>query len=154
MRREKVDLGHLAAELCDEMRHNEPGRQVDMTIGEGCHCEGDPRLLRILLQNLLENAWKYSARNPHPEIAFGRNVENGETVFFVRDNGVGFDMQYADRLFAPFQRLHPKEFGQERPGRLAHRPPPRRRGRAEPGNKASSPLHPGPQGRGGGCGRR
>ncbi len=127
MRREKVDLGQLAAELRDEMRHNDPERQVDVTIGEGCHCEGDSRLLRILLQNLLENAWKYSARNPHPEIAFGRSVENGETVFFVRDNGVGFDMKYADRLFAPFQRLHsPEDFagsgiGLATVARIAHR---------------------------------
>jgi signal transduction histidine kinase len=111
MRRESVDLGRLAAELQDEMRQNDPGRQVDMAIGQGCKCEGDPRLLRILLQNLLENAWKYSAKTPHAEIEFGCNDEKGEAVFFVRDNGVGFDMDYADRLFAPFQRLHgPEEF--------------------------------------------
>jgi light-regulated signal transduction histidine kinase (bacteriophytochrome) len=142
MRREKVDLGHLAAELRDEMRQNDPGRQVDMAIGEGCHCEGDPRLLRILLQNLLENAWKYSARSPLPQIAFGCSVESGETVFFVRDNGVGFDMKYADRLFAPFQRLHsPEEFagsgiGLATVSRIVHRHGGRVWAEAEPGKGA------------------
>jgi light-regulated signal transduction histidine kinase (bacteriophytochrome) len=63
------------------------------------------------LQNLLENAWKYSSKSPDPHIEFGRSSDNGETVFFVRDNGVGFDMKYAGKLFAPFQRLHnPEEF--------------------------------------------
>jgi PAS domain S-box-containing protein len=142
MRREKVDLGHLAAELRDEMRQNDPGRQVDMAIGESCHCEGDPRLLRILLQNLLENAWKYSARSPLPQIAFGCSVESGETVFFVRDNGVGFDMKYADRLFAPFQRLHsPEEFagsgiGLATVSRIVHRHGGRVWAEAEPGKGA------------------
>ena len=71
----------------------------------------DPQLLRVLMQNLLENAWKYSARQTAPRIAFGQEQIDGEPVFFVRDNGVGFDMQYAGRLFTPFQRLHkPEEY--------------------------------------------
>ncbi len=111
MRRENVDLGHLAAELLEEMHHGDPRRQVEAAIGEACHAEGDPRLLRILLQNLLENAWKYTSKSPGPHIEFGRSTVNGETSFFVRDNGVGFDMKYAGKLFAPFQRLHsPQEF--------------------------------------------
>ena len=112
MRREQVDLGQLAAELLEEMRQTEPGRQVEMTIAADCRVEGDPRLLRILLQNLLENAWKYTGRQPQARIEFGRErLETGETAFFVRDNGVGFDMKYADRLFSPFQRLHsPEDF--------------------------------------------
>lgn len=127
MRRETVDLGRLATELLEEMAHGDPVRQVAWTIGTGCVCQGDPRLLRILLQNLLENAWKYSARTARPNIAFGCTVEGGETVFYVRDNGIGFDMQYADRLFTPFQRLHVREefegsgIGLATVARIAHR---------------------------------
>ncbi|MBL8503966.1 MAG: hypothetical protein JNL78_11040 [Rhodocyclaceae bacterium] len=108
MQRESVDLGRLAAELLEEQRQSDPGHQVEAAIGE-CRAEGDPRLLRILLQNLIENAWKYSSRSPAPHIAFGCTREGIETVFFVRDNGVGFDMQFAGKLFAPFQRLHSAE---------------------------------------------
>ena len=81
-------------------------------IAPDCVTEGDPKLLRILMQNLLENAWKYSARQAEARIEFGQErLATGETAYFVRDNGVGFDMQYADRLFTPFQRLHkPEEF--------------------------------------------
>ena len=112
MRREKVDLGNLATELLDEMRQTHPNRRVEGAIAPGCETDGDPRLLRVLMQNLLENAWKYTARQAHARIEFGRErLDTGETAFFVRDNGVGFDMKYADRLFTPFQRLHkPEEF--------------------------------------------
>ena len=108
MQRESVDLGRLAAELLEELRQSDPGRRIEAAIGE-CRAEGDPRLLRILLQNLIENAWKYSSRSPAPHIAFGCTREGSETVFFVRDNGIGFDMQFAGKLFAPFQRLHSAE---------------------------------------------
>ena len=112
LRHENVDLGRIAVELLDEMRENDPGRQTEATIAPNCVAEGDPKLLRVLMQNLLENAWKYSARKAEARIAFGKEqLATGETAYFVRDNGVGFDMQYADRLFAPFQRLHkPEEF--------------------------------------------
>jgi hypothetical protein len=111
MRRLPVDLSQLAAELLEERARAQPGHRVSLSIAQGCSAKGDPQLLRVLMQNLLENAWKYSSKSPAPRIEFGCARENNETVFFVRDNGVGFDMKYAERLFAPFQRLHsPEEF--------------------------------------------
>jgi PAS domain S-box-containing protein len=111
MRRVAVDLSQVAAEVIEERARAEPERKVEVAIESGCTAQGDPQLLRVLMQNLLENAWKYTRRTEPARIAFGRETREGETVFFVRDNGVGFDMQYAERLFAPFQRLHrPEEF--------------------------------------------
>ena len=111
MRRTKVDLSRLAHEVLDELAQAAPDRPVGIDIAEGCAAFGDPQLLRVMMQNLLENAWKYSGREAAPRIAFGREAIDGEAVFFVRDNGVGFDMKYAGRLFTPFQRLHrPEEF--------------------------------------------
>ena len=127
MRRVRVDLSQIAAEAIEERARVEPGRRVEVSIEPGCIALGDPQLLRVLMQNLLENAWKYSAKQAAPKIAFGREARDGETVFFVCDNGVGFDMQYADRLFSPFQRLHkPEEFegsgiGLATVARVAHR---------------------------------
>jgi PAS domain S-box-containing protein len=111
MRRVTVDLSRIAAEVIEERARVESDRKAEITIAPGCTAQGDPQLLRVLMQNLLENAWKYSRRAEPARIAFGQETRDGETVFFVRDNGVGFDMQYAERLFAPFQRLHrPEEF--------------------------------------------
>ena len=112
MRRSKVSLTRLAHEVLEELAQSAPARQVETAIEEGCVAFGDPQLLRIMMQNLLENAWKYTGREAAPRIAFGRETKEGDVVFFVRDNGAGFDMKYADRLFSPFQRLHqPEEFG-------------------------------------------
>ncbi|MDP1653172.1 MAG: ATP-binding protein, partial [Rhodocyclaceae bacterium] len=111
MRRSQVDLSRLAHEILDELKQGAPARTLTVSIAEGCTAFGDPQLLRVMMQNLLENAWKYSGREAAPRIEFGREAQDGETVLFVRDNGVGFDMKYADRLFTPFQRLHkPEEF--------------------------------------------
>ncbi len=111
MRRGQVDLSRLAREIVEEQAHGAPERAVEVAIAEGCTAFGDPQLLRVMMQNLLENAWKYSGKEAAPKIEFGRETRDGEAVFFVRDNGVGFDMKYADRLFTPFQRLHkPEEF--------------------------------------------
>ncbi len=111
MRRTHVDLSQLAREILDELAHGAPGCAIEASIAPDCTAFGDPQLLRVLMQNLLENAWKYSGRQAAPKIAFGRETADGEAVFFVRDNGVGFDMKYAGRLFTPFQRLHkPEEF--------------------------------------------
>ena len=111
MRRVRVDLSQIAAEIIEERSRAEPGHRVAVTLAPDCTAHGDPQLLRVLMQNLLENAWKYSAKKADPVIEFGRETIDGEPVFFVRDNGVGFDMKYADRLFTPFQRLHrPEEF--------------------------------------------
>ena len=111
MRRESVDLGRLAAELNEEIARAWPGKQPAISLPGRCLAEGDPQLLRLMLQNLLENAWKYSGRNPAPEIEFGCETLDGRQVCYVRDNGVGFDMAHAGRLFTPFQRLHkPEDF--------------------------------------------
>lgn len=111
MHRVPVDLSHLAAELIEERARAEPQHKVSVWIAPDLQAVGDPQLLRVMMQNLLENAWKYSAKRPLPRIEFGRERQEDEDVFFVRDNGVGFDMKYVDRLFTPFQRLHrPEEF--------------------------------------------
>ncbi len=103
---EDLDLVPLAAEIVDELRAGEPQREVRLALPEALPVRGDQRLLRIMLENLLANAWKYTKpRNP-AEIALGISEEGGETVYWVRDNGVGFDMAYADKLFGVFQRLH------------------------------------------------
>jgi PAS domain S-box-containing protein len=111
MRRERVDLSGLANELIDEMARGKPQRRPTVSVAPDCVANGDPQLLRLMMQNLLENAWKYSSKCTSPKIEFGCEAVDGTTVFFVRDNGVGFDSKFADRLFAPFQRLHkPEEF--------------------------------------------
>lgn len=107
MDRRGVDLSGLAQGVLDELRQAHPDRQVDARIEEGLQAEGDPVLLRMVLQNLLGNAWKYTARRPQARIEFGASADAGRGArFYVRDNGAGFDMRYADKLFAPFQRLH------------------------------------------------
>jgi PAS domain S-box-containing protein len=106
-----VDLSALAGEIVDELRQGSPQRRVAVEIAPGLSAHGDPRLLRIALQNLLENAWKYTGRTAGARIEFGCGHASDERVFHVRDNGAGFDMAYAHKLFAPFQRLHsPHEF--------------------------------------------
>ena len=90
----EVDLGALAAEIVGELRQGVPQRRIEVAIAGGLRATGDPQLLRIALQNLIENAWKYTRRTDPARIAFGtEKVSPGETAFFVRDNGVGFDMQ-------------------------------------------------------------
>ena len=106
LNREPVDLSGLARDVADELHRLEPQRRVEMHIADDLKAEGDPRLLRVALENLLGNAWKYTAKRPQAMIEFGRNEANGNSSFFVRDDGVGFDMQYVGKLFAPFQRLH------------------------------------------------
>lgn len=107
MRRVGVDLSALAGEIVEELRQGEPEREVAIDLAPNCRANGDPQLLRVLLENLLGNAWKYSRHTAGARIAFGRD----ERGYFVRDNGAGFDMAYAEKLFMPFQRLHnPAEF--------------------------------------------
>lgn len=100
----RVDLGAFAREIIDELAAESKTRTVHARVGEDLFAQGDPRLLRLLLQNLLGNAWKYTAHTLEPEIVFNRSAANGE--FFVSDNGAGFDGDRADQLFKPFQRLH------------------------------------------------
>jgi len=106
MREQEVDLSGLVALLLGRMAEAEPGRQVEIRIRPGVTVTADGQLLRIALENLLENAWKFTGRTPAPRIEFGMTNVGGEPTYFIRDNGAGFDMAYADRLFGPFQRLH------------------------------------------------
>lgn len=105
---ESVDLTALCNDVMDELRQADPHRAVDVSLEEGLHCTGDVGLLRQMLVNLLGNAWKFTARTPHPRICVGREPGTASTAsaFFVRDNGAGFDMKFAGRLFLPFERLH------------------------------------------------
>lgn len=106
LKRENIDLSALAGEVIDELRKQEPDRIVQCTIQPDMIAWGDARLLRIVLDNLLGNAWKFTGKRPKAQIEFGMHRQNGEAVYFVRDNGAGFDMAYAEKLFGAFQRLH------------------------------------------------
>ena len=122
MRCEAVDLSALARDVERELRHDQPERAVDFQITSGLVAQGDPPLLRSLLQNLLGNAWKFTAHCPLARIELGTDSDirgptsdsrfeesaghRSQVVYFVRDNGAGFDMRYASKLFTPFQRLH------------------------------------------------
>ncbi len=111
MRSQTVNLSKLAGEIAEKLKEREPERTVKFTIEADVTAMGDKRLLRIALQNLFDNAWKFTSKRINAEISFGQ-IRNGEkTEYFVRDNGAGFDMAYADKLFGVFQRLHTtKEF--------------------------------------------
>jgi signal transduction histidine kinase len=106
LRRERVDLSALARSIRNELARSAPERRVEMTIANGLEAEADARLVRILMENLLDNAWKFTSGTPRARIEVGARDEAGEQTFFVRDNGAGFDMARADKLFVPFQRLH------------------------------------------------
>src|SRR2546430_2724637 len=96
----------MAREIAAELQRATPDRHVEFTIAQGLEARGDTRLLRVALENLLGNSWKYTAKQPRPRIEFGSSEGNGGRAFLVRDNGAGFDMRYADKLFGVFQRLH------------------------------------------------
>jgi light-regulated signal transduction histidine kinase (bacteriophytochrome) len=102
-----LDLTRLAEEVVADLRHAEPLREVEVTVEPGLRAHADLVLMRTLLQNLIGNAWKYTARTPSPRIEVGAMAKDGERVYFVRDNGAGFDLRDATRLFGAFQRLHP-----------------------------------------------
>jgi light-regulated signal transduction histidine kinase (bacteriophytochrome) len=104
--RQPVDLSQLAGYVVEDLRRQSSERKVDVSIASGLQTHGDPTLLRMVLENLLGNAWKYSSKKPAAQIWFERTLHEGRTVFSVRDNGAGFDMRFADRLFGVFQRLH------------------------------------------------
>lgn len=101
-----VDLSALARKIGADLTSLEPGRVVRLIVPDGLTADGDPRLLHVLLENLIGNALKFTSRRPEATIELGRTERDGETVFFVKDDGVGFDMTYASKLFLPFQRLH------------------------------------------------
>ena len=112
LRREGVDLSRLASGIAEELAATEPGRSVNWRIQPGVFAQGDTALLRTVLGHLLHNAWKFTAGVPAARIEFGTAAGASGPVYFVRDNGAGIDMSYADKLFKPFQRLH-------RPGQFA-----------------------------------
>ena len=104
--RQPVNLSHLATYVVEDLRRQSPERAVTVHIEAGLQAQGDPTLLRMVLENLLGNAWKYSAKKPAAQIWLERGLHDGQPVYTVGDNGAGFDMRFADRLFGVFQRLH------------------------------------------------
>jgi PAS domain S-box-containing protein len=103
---EPLDLSAVAREAFGRLAASEPNRAVDVHVQDDLHADMDGRLARALLQNLLSNAWKFSGKVLSPRVEFGATHKDGTSAFFVRDNGAGFDMAFANKLFAPFQRLH------------------------------------------------
>jgi two-component system sensor histidine kinase/response regulator len=104
--REPVDVSAIATEVCDELRAEQPNRHVSVSIADSLNVSGDRRLVRLLVGNLIDNAWKFTSKEPAAVIEVGSELVDGESRTFVRDNGVGFDMIYGHKLFGAFQRLH------------------------------------------------
>jgi len=104
--REQCDISAMATDVVEEIRAASPERKVDVVVAGGMTASADPRLARILLANLVGNAWKFTGREPAARVEVGSEMVDGDTRMFVRDNGVGFDMIYAHKLFGAFQRLH------------------------------------------------
>ncbi len=104
-----TDLGALAREIVAELREQQPDRNLDVRIAEGLVADADPDFIRIALANLLSNAVKFTGNQAAPRIDFASETRDGEVVYYVRDNGAGFDMMYADRVFRPFERLHSQD---------------------------------------------
>lgn len=102
----ELDLTEMAKNIISELRNLEPGRRVEVLVHENLEAYGDQVLMKVTLENLLGNAWKYTSKKEVAQIEFGKTIKNDMEVFFVRDNGAGFDMDYAKKLFTPFQRLH------------------------------------------------
>jgi light-regulated signal transduction histidine kinase (bacteriophytochrome) len=107
MHLESVDLSRVASRICTALQQAHPNQQVDFAIQPGLRAQADPQLLQVVLENLLNNAWKFTSKHPQARIEFGAiSQANDIPIYFVRDDGVGFDMTYTDKLFGPFQRLH------------------------------------------------
>jgi signal transduction histidine kinase len=103
---QSIDLSRIAAEIAEELKQSAPQRKVDFKIEEELSANGDLFLIKMALRQLLDNAWKFTSSKDAAVIEFGAENHNGKDVYFVRDNGAGFDADQADRLFHPFQRLH------------------------------------------------
>lgn len=111
LQRENVNLSNLARRFYEELKTSDPARNIDFAIEPDLVAGIDSGLARILLENLIRNAWKFTSKNDHSKLELGVLRRNGIQIFFVRDNGAGFDMKEAPWLFRPFQRLHSeKEF--------------------------------------------
>jgi two-component system, sensor histidine kinase and response regulator len=113
LRDQEVDLSEVAELVVSRLQEGQPNRPVEVKIRPGVVVTGDGQLLKIALENLLQNAWKFTGKQADPRIEFGVTQTSGEPTYFIRDNGAGFEMTYAARLFGPFQRLHSQ---QEFPG--------------------------------------
>jgi signal transduction histidine kinase len=100
-----IDLSALAQSILDNLTHGSD-RRVERVVADNCTALADEGLITVVMENLLRNAWKYTSRRDPARIEFGCRNEGEETIFFIRDNGAGFDSRYIDRLFRPFQRLH------------------------------------------------
>jgi light-regulated signal transduction histidine kinase (bacteriophytochrome) len=107
--RRDFDLTALATEIVNNLRRADPSRHMDVTVQPGMATNGDPALVHLVLENLIGNAWKFTGRTESARIEVGEQPDSDGPVYFVRDNGAGFDMQYADKLFQAFQRLHHRE---------------------------------------------
>lgn len=105
----EANLSHMVRSIIDDMQKTQPDRLVNIIIAEDLIESVDPRLIRLVFENLLNNAWKFTAKNDKSKIEFGQMNKNGKPVYFIRDNGAGFDMKYVHKLFSPFQRLHSTE---------------------------------------------
>jgi signal transduction histidine kinase len=111
MRRVRVDIAALAREVVTALQQECPDRKMEAAIASDMEVEGDPGLLKIALENLVGNSWKFTSKSPAAKIEIGVEQDAGRPVYFVRDNGAGFSMSHAEKLFRPFQRLHAeKEF--------------------------------------------
>ncbi len=106
LKRENIDLSGMALKILKDLSTAQPERKIRFEVQENIRAYGDTRMLEIVLNNLLGNAWKFTQRDPAAFVEFGCSQANGETFYYVRDNGVGFDMTYASKLFGAFQRLH------------------------------------------------
>jgi light-regulated signal transduction histidine kinase (bacteriophytochrome) len=106
MHRQEVDLSAMAQAVAAELQAANPGRSVEFVIAPGVRGRGDPHMLRVVLDNLLGNAWKYTSKHATARIEFGCMEKDGQPAYFVRDDGAGFDMAYVGKLFGAFQRLH------------------------------------------------
>jgi len=106
VRRQQDFVAHLAQRIVQELGKSEPARRVEVVIANGLVVSADPRLLRVVLENLLGNAWKFTRHTPAGRIEVGASMQDGGRSYFVRDNGAGFDMAYVRKLFGAVQRLH------------------------------------------------
>ena len=137
--REQIDLSVLSAGICAELSLQEPERQVTCSIEPGLLLWADPRMFEMVMRNLLSNAWKYTGKTIHPQVRVYCEKQDGTVWFCVADNGAGFDMQFADRLFKPFQRLHRQDeflgigIGLTTVQRIIHRHGGRIKAQSEPG---------------------
>lgn len=144
---QQIDLSRMAHEICDEFLDQETKKKITLQIAGGISVKADPGLMRIALSNLFQNAFKFSAQVEHPEVLFDLVDHNGETALMIRDNGAGFDMRYAGKLFGVFQRLHtPQEFEGTGIGltivqRIVHRHGGTISATGEPGKGASFYIH-------------